>query len=74
LAAAQKVGRRSEAAVARALLARLALARGDRDEALGQMRACAPDLAKPVVLSARACSALARAAEQAGVAVSALIA
>ena len=58
LAAADAVGQRSEAAVARSLLARLALERGDRAEAAAQLAACAQDLEAPLALSARARAAI----------------
>jgi hypothetical protein len=62
LAAAMAVGQRSEAAVARSLLARLALGRGDRSEATAQLDACTPDLEAPLALSARARAAVSFAA------------
>ena len=62
LAAADSVGQRSEAAVARSLLARLALERGDRGEASAQLAACGLDEKAPLALSARARGAVSRVA------------
>jgi DNA-binding SARP family transcriptional activator len=67
LVAAEAVGQKSEAAVARSLLARLAFDRGHRGEALALLRACGPDRATPLGLSARARAAVDGAAEQVGV-------
>ena len=58
LAAAAVVGRRSEIAVARALLGRAALARGDAAGARGHLDALADDRARPLGLSRRAAAAL----------------
>jgi DNA-binding SARP family transcriptional activator/tetratricopeptide (TPR) repeat protein len=66
LRAAEAVGQKSEAAVARSLLARLAFDRGDRGEALALLNVCVPDLATPLALSARARVAVVRAAERVG--------
>jgi DNA-binding SARP family transcriptional activator/tetratricopeptide (TPR) repeat protein len=74
LGAAEAVGQTSEAAVARALLARVAVDRGARDEALALLRACGPDLGRPMALNARACAAVAQAAGQAGVSIPSLVA
>ena len=57
LAAATAVGRRSEVAVARSLLGRAALARGDEAQANAQLDALAPDRAHPLALSQRATAA-----------------
>ena len=54
LEAASVVGQASEAAVARALLAQVAVGAGDGDEARRLLDRCAPDLARPLGLSARA--------------------
>jgi DNA-binding SARP family transcriptional activator len=53
LQAAEAVGRRSEAALARALLARAALEAGEEERARALLEALAPDLALPRALSAR---------------------
>jgi hypothetical protein len=58
LAAAEAVGQKSEAAMARMLLARLALQRGARGEALAFLDACAADMSTPLGLSARALGAV----------------
>jgi DNA-binding SARP family transcriptional activator len=65
LEASEAVGRRNEAAVARALLARLALAEGDRDAAREWLTAPRADL-ELGVLSARARAALVYAAAELG--------
>ena len=67
LLAAEAVGQASEAAVARALLARLAFDRGEGSAALAHLEACRSDSARPLAWSARAARAVARAAEHAGV-------
>lgn len=54
LAAAEAVGRRSEVAMAHALLGRIALRRGDPGEAEAHMPAARRHLSEPGVLSARA--------------------
>jgi tetratricopeptide (TPR) repeat protein len=64
LAAAEAVGHRSEAAVARS---RLALSTLDREVALTLIRACGPDWANLWVLSARARASVGAAAERFGV-------
>ena len=64
LRAAETVGQQSEAAVARARLAELAHARGDRTEAADWLKACA---ASPTELSARARVAVDGAARAVGV-------
>ncbi len=58
LEAASAVGRRSHMALARALLARVALAEGDRPSAAEHFEAVAGDLAAPRCLSARARAAV----------------
>jgi DNA-binding SARP family transcriptional activator len=58
LAAAAAVGRRSEIAVARALLGRAALARGDAARARAELDAVREDRAKPLVLSQRAAASV----------------
>jgi DNA-binding SARP family transcriptional activator/tetratricopeptide (TPR) repeat protein len=67
LVAAEAVGQKSEVAVARSLLARLAYDRGDHGEAIALLQACGPDLSTPLALSARARAAVAGAAERVGV-------
>jgi DNA-binding SARP family transcriptional activator/predicted ATPase len=67
LRAAETVGQRSEAAVARSRLALVALDRGVRGEALALLNACAPDLSSPAALSARAQRAVIGAANRLGV-------
>ncbi len=67
LRAAEAVGQKSEAAVARSLLAQLAFDRGDRKAARSLLGLSAADLTAPLVLSARARSALAKASEHIGV-------
>jgi tetratricopeptide (TPR) repeat protein len=69
LVAAETVGQKSELAVARSLLARLAFDRGERAEALALLNACRPDLSTPLGLSARARAAVTRAADRLGVAI-----
>jgi tetratricopeptide (TPR) repeat protein len=64
--AADSVGRRSEVVLARTLLARVALARGDREAALGQLEAVRPDLAVPGGLSGRAAAGVARLSSELG--------
>ena len=64
LVAAEAVGHRSEAAVARS---RLALSTLDREAALALIRACGPDWAKLWVLSARARATVAAATERFGI-------
>jgi ATP/maltotriose-dependent transcriptional regulator MalT len=54
LLAAEAVQRRSLVACARALLADLALTRGDCGSAVLHIRAVEPDLARPLAISARA--------------------
>jgi DNA-binding SARP family transcriptional activator/tetratricopeptide (TPR) repeat protein len=61
--AADAVGRRSESALARAILARLALARGDTAEARGMLEGPLQDLAAPHSVSLRARRAVAEVAE-----------
>jgi DNA-binding SARP family transcriptional activator len=58
LVAAETVGRRSEAAVARSLLARLAFDSGEHTRGLALLEACRPDRATPWALSARAMAAV----------------
>jgi len=58
LAAAAAVGRRSETAVARALLGRAALARGDAPRAKAQLDALREDREGPLGLSRRAAAAI----------------
>lgn len=58
LVAASVVGRRSEMAVARALLGRAALARGDRATADAELSAARADRDTPLALSARAVAAV----------------
>ena len=58
LAAATVVGRRSEIAIARSLLGRAALARGDRTAALEQLGAVRADRRASLGLSARAAAAV----------------
>jgi hypothetical protein len=67
LGAAEAVDQKSEAAVARSLLAQLAFDQGDGKAARALLAVSAPDMAPPLVLSARARSAVARAAEHIGV-------
>lgn len=67
LGAAEVVGHKSEAAVARSLLARLAVERGDPEKAATLLRACGSDCLKPFALSARALAAVALAADCAGI-------
>jgi DNA-binding SARP family transcriptional activator len=69
LEAAQAVGRRSEAALASTLLARLDLEAGDRAAAVTWLRPCLGDLAAPWSLAARARSALAEAARTLGLSI-----
>ena len=64
LVAAEAVGHRSEAAVARS---RLALSTLDREAGLALIRACGPDWAKLWVLSARARATVAAATERFGI-------
>jgi DNA-binding SARP family transcriptional activator/tetratricopeptide (TPR) repeat protein len=66
LGAAEAVGQKSEAAVARSLLAQLAFDQGDGDAARALLLASATDMTTPLVLSARARSAVARAAAHIG--------
>src|SRR5262249_39254371 len=54
LESAQVVRRRSEVAIARALLARVALARGDRQAAREQLHAVTAQASDPNLLTARA--------------------
>jgi hypothetical protein len=63
LRAADAVGRRSEAALAQAILARVALARGDPKEARRLLEAPLRDLRTPLALCARARQAVASVAE-----------
>jgi hypothetical protein len=58
LLAAETVGHKSEAAVARSRLSQLALDRNDRREAEELLDPCAPDMATPLSLSARARTAV----------------
>ena len=58
LQAAEIVGHRSEAAVARARLARLALDRDDRDGAEKLLEPCVPDMGRPLAMSGRARAAV----------------
>jgi DNA-binding SARP family transcriptional activator len=58
LRAAEAVGQKSETAVARALLAKLALQRDDRASAVAWIRPCAPDAHRTLALSARARAAV----------------
>jgi predicted ATPase/DNA-binding SARP family transcriptional activator len=67
LLAAENVGHKSEAAVARAQLAVLAVDRGDRAQGRALLDACRQDAATPWALSARAQAALADASERLGV-------
>jgi tetratricopeptide (TPR) repeat protein len=64
--AAEAVGQRSEAAVARSLLARIACDEGDPKGARTLLDASLSDMALPLVLSARGRSAVARATAQFG--------
>jgi DNA-binding SARP family transcriptional activator/tetratricopeptide (TPR) repeat protein len=73
LGAAEVVGQKSEAAVARSVLAELAIDRGQRDEALALLRACGAELATPLALSARARTAVLDAAERMGVTIPTLV-
>lgn len=73
LEAAQAAGRRSEAALASALLARLDLEDGDRPGATARIRGCLGDLLAPWALTARARSALAEAARTLGLSVPTLL-
>jgi hypothetical protein len=57
LALATAVNRRSQMALARAVLGRVASARGDHRTAKRHFDAIRPDLEHPLVLSARACRA-----------------
>jgi predicted ATPase/DNA-binding SARP family transcriptional activator len=66
LVAAEAVGHKSEAAVARSLLARLAFDRGDYREALAALSAPEVRRTAPLALSARALAAVAAAAERIG--------
>jgi DNA-binding SARP family transcriptional activator len=63
LRAADAVGRRSEAALAQAILARVALARGDAAEARRHLEGPLADFSAPHAVSARARSAVAGVAE-----------
>jgi tetratricopeptide (TPR) repeat protein len=69
LAAAASVGRRSEAALASTLLARLDLQLGDREAAVGHLEPCLSDLAAPWALAARARSSLAETARGLGLSI-----
>jgi DNA-binding SARP family transcriptional activator len=62
LRAAELVDRRSQIALARAILARVALADGDADAATRHLEAASADLERPLGVSARARAALAQAA------------
>jgi hypothetical protein len=66
LVAAENVGHKSEMAVARSRLALLALERGEREEGLGLLNACAPDWSSPWALSDRARAAVTAAISYAG--------
>jgi DNA-binding SARP family transcriptional activator/tetratricopeptide (TPR) repeat protein len=66
LDSADKVDQKSEAAVARALLARLAFENDKRPEARQLLAACGPDLAASLALSARARAAVLIAAKELG--------
>jgi hypothetical protein len=63
---ARDIGRRSEAARASTLLARLDLEAGARDAAVGRLRPCLVDLAAPWALTAHARSVLGAAAQAIG--------
>ncbi len=67
LSAAEAVGQKSEAVVARSLLARIAFGRGDTKKARALLEGCTSDLASPLAVSARARLAVSRAAEEIGV-------
>jgi hypothetical protein len=58
LSAAELVNRKSQMALSRAVLARVALARGDRAQARAELDSMRPDLERPMALSQRARSAL----------------
>jgi DNA-binding SARP family transcriptional activator/tetratricopeptide (TPR) repeat protein len=66
LHSAETVDQKSEAAVARALLARVALENDKRSEARQLLAACGPDLAASLALSARARAAVLIAAKELG--------
>jgi len=67
LSLAEAVGQKSEAAVARSLLALVAFDRGDRAEARACLGRCAADWSTPGALSARARAAVNAAADRLGV-------
>jgi hypothetical protein len=66
LTAAEAVGQRSEAAVARARLAQIALDGGDRERGLALLSVCRSDWSTPWALSARGRAAVDAAISHAG--------
>jgi DNA-binding SARP family transcriptional activator/tetratricopeptide (TPR) repeat protein len=66
LRAAEAVGQKSEGAVARSILAQIAFDQGDREAAHALLAVSAADLKAPLVLSARARTAVVKAAKHIG--------